>query len=193
MANAAAPLRHDPQAGHPLIEDDQGLTPEWLTAVLRSRGRLHEGRVTQVSKTPIGNGMLGLNLRLVLEYDRAEPGAPRTLVAKMASLRAESRESGAALQLYARETRFYQELAPRIVTGLAPTLFADVSADGRHFCLLFEDMGPARGGDQLAGCGIEDARAAMVAAAALHAPNCVAISATPGSRSAAKRSMQAGT
>lgn len=170
MANDAAPLRHDLQAGHPLIQDDTGLTPEWLTAVLRARGVLRDGRVADVTKAPIGNGMLGLNLRLALEYDRSEPGLPATLVAKMASLRAESRESGAALQLYARETRFYQELAPRIVTGLAPTLFADVSADGRHFCLLFEDMGPARGGDQLAGCGIEDARAAMVAAAALHAP-----------------------
>lgn len=170
MANPQAPLRHDPQAGHPLIEDDLGLTPEWLTAVMRASGRLSGSRVVEVSKTPIGNGMLGLNLRLELTYDRVEPGAPQTLVAKMASLRPESRESGAALQLYARETRFYQELAPRIVTGLAPTLFADVSADGRTFCLLFEDMGPARGGDQLAGCGIEDARAAMMAAAALHAP-----------------------
>lgn len=170
MANDAAPLRHDPRAGHPLIHDAEGLTPGWLTAVLRARGRLRDARVIQVSKTPIGNGMLGLNLRLTLEYDRAESGAPATLVSKMASLRPESRESGAALQLYARETRFYQELAPRIVTGLAPTLFADVSADGRHFCLLFEDMAPARGGDQLLGCGIEDARAAMIAAAALHAP-----------------------
>lgn len=170
MANHAAPLRHDPKAGHPLIEDEHGLTPEWLTAVLRARGRLREARVTNLTTAPIGNGLLGLNLRLSLTYGRSEPSAPSTLVAKMASRRPESRESGAALHLYSRETRFYQELAPRIVKGLAPTLFADVSADERHFCLLFEDMGPARGGDQLAGCGIEDARAAMVAAAALHAP-----------------------
>ena len=164
MAIGTAPLRHDPEAGHPLIEDEHGLTPEWLTAVLRACGCLREGRVVQVSSAPIGNGLLGLNLRLSLTYDRTESAAPATLVAKMASRRPESRESGAALHLYSRETRFYQELAPRIVKGLAPTLFADVSADERHFCLLFEDMGPARGGDQLAGCGIEDARAAMVAA-----------------------------
>lgn len=164
------PLRHDPAAGHPLIETAEGLTPKWLGAVLRAQGLLRDARISHVSATPIGNGMLGLNLRLSLQYDRAEAGAPATLVAKMASLRAESRESGAALNLYMRETRFYQELAPQIVTGLAPTLFADVSADGRHFCLLFEDMGPARGGDQLQGCDLADAEAAMRAAAALHAP-----------------------
>ena len=131
---------------------------------------MREARVSGLTQKPIGNGMLGLNLRLDLRYDRAEAGAPQSLVTKMASLRAESRESGAALQLYARETRFYQELAPRIEQGLPHTLFADVSTDGRSFCLLFEDLSPARAGDQLSGCGVDDARAAVRAAAALHAP-----------------------
>jgi hypothetical protein len=164
------PLRHDPAAGHPLIETAEGLTPEWLTAVLRGQGVLDSGRVVGVRTEPIGNGLLGLNLRLTLDYDIAEPTAPATLVAKMASLREESRRSGAALSLYARETRFYQELAARIGEGLAPVLFADVSADGTYFCLLFADLAPARIGDQLTGCSLADARTAMVTAAALHAP-----------------------
>lgn len=164
------PLQHDPAAGHPLVDTAEGLTPAWLTSVLRARGLLHAASVTGVSTRPIGNGMLGLNLRLTLEYDRSEPGAPATLVAKLASLRAESRESGAALQLYTRETRFYQLIAPRIGSCLARILFADVSEDGRRFCLLFEDLAPARSGDQLLGCDLHDAEAAMRAAAALHAP-----------------------
>jgi hypothetical protein len=164
------PLRHEPQAGHPLIHEAEELTPAWITAVLRGAGRIDRVRVTDVASEPIGNGLLGLNLRLTLRYDAAEAGAPATVVAKMASLRAESRASGAALNLYARETRFYQELAPRIRAGLAQALFADVSADGRSFCLLFEDLAPARAGDQLRGCDLADARAAMIAAAALHAP-----------------------
>lgn len=170
MSPMQVPLRHDPVAGHPLIDGAEGLTPAWITAVLRGQGVLQQGRVVGVNQTPIGNGMLGLNLKLALEYDRAESGAPASLVAKMASARPESRESGGALGLYARETRFYQELAPALDAGLPRTLFADVSDDGRHFCLLFEDLMPARGGDQLAGCSVEDARAAMDAAAALHAP-----------------------
>lgn len=170
MPGSIAPLRHNPQAGHPLIAEAEQLTTEWITAVLRARGVLDRARVTRATQTPVGNGMLGLNLRLALEYDQVESGAPTSLVAKMASTRAESRESGAALGLYARETRFYQELAPSLQAGLPQTLFADLSADGRHFCLLFEDLAPARGGDQLAGCSLADAEAAVDAAAALHAP-----------------------
>lgn len=170
MTNAKPPLQHNLDAGHPLIDGAEGLTAAWITAVLRGHGLLDQAHVSRVTQTPIGNGMLGLNLKLALEYDMPEPSAPASLVAKMASTRAESRESGAALGLYARETRFYQELAPSLDAGLPQTLFADISEDGRNFCLLFEDLTPGRGGDQLAGCSVEDAVAAMDAAAALHAP-----------------------
>ena len=170
MSAATIPLRHDPQAGHPLIDDESGLSPAWLTAVLRGQHMITAARVVAVRTQPVGNGMLGLNLRLYLDYDRSEAGTPQTLVAKLASTKPESRESGAGLGLYLRETRFYQELAPRLQHGLARTLFADVSDDGRRFCLLFEDLAPARGGDQLSGCSLADAETAIDAAAALHAP-----------------------
>ena len=170
MTDRTPPLRPNPQAGHPLIDREQDLTPAWLTAVLRARGVLHQARVVSARTRSIGNGMIGLNLRIELDYDRAEEGAPASLVAKMSSTRAESRASGATLGLYPRETRFYQEIAPRIRSGLAVTHFAGVSDDGASFCLLFEDLTPARDGDQLAGCEVEDAAAAMDTAAALHAP-----------------------
>jgi hypothetical protein len=164
------PLRHDPEAGHPLIEGAEGLTPEWVTAVLRGQGLVRDTRVTEVRSAPIGNGLLGSNLRLELEYDGQEDSAPPTLVAKMASTSEQSRQSGASLNLYGRETRFYQELAPQIREALSPCLFADVADDGTTFCLIFADMSPGRMGDQLAGCSLDDARTAMRAAAALHAP-----------------------
>ncbi|GAC1621101.1 MAG: hypothetical protein NVS9B10_03500 [Nevskia sp.] len=170
MLTITAPLRHDPQAGHPLVDGAEGLTPEWLTTVLRACGRLRDATVRRVAQTPVGNGMLGLNLRLNLDYDRAETGAPASLVAKLAAVGAVSRDAGASLRLYERETRFYQELAPMLHAGLPRTLFADIAEDGRSFTLLFEDLAPARGGDQLAGCSVADAEAAMDAAAALHAP-----------------------
>lgn len=170
MATQAPPLRHDPQAAHPLIDGAKGLTPEWITAVLRAREVLRNSSVTQVEQNEVGNGMLGLNLRLTLQYDQAEEGAPQSLVAKIASERPESRASGAGLGLYLRETRFYQEIASKLDAGLPVTHFADISADGQNFCLLFENLAPARDGDQLKGCDLADAEAAMDAAAALHAP-----------------------
>lgn len=166
----ALPLRHDPAAGHPLIDGPAGLTPEWLSTVLRAAGRLRSAAVTSVSMTPVGNGMLGTNLRLSLQYDVAEDRAPATLVAKLQAAGETSRASGAALGLYERETRFYQVIAPRLGSAVPTTLFADISADGATFCLLFEDLAPARGGDQLTGCSLADAEAAIDTAAAMHAP-----------------------
>ena len=164
------PLRSDAAAGHPLARTRSDLTPEWLSAVLRAKGLLGDGQVSSLDTTPIGNGMLGLNLRIELQYEGEAARAPASLVAKMASTKPESRASGAALKLYLREVSFYQQLAPRIDTGVAHTLFADISADGQEFCILFEDLAPARMGDQLDGCSVADARAAMVCAAAIHAP-----------------------
>jgi aminoglycoside phosphotransferase (APT) family kinase protein len=46
-----------------------------------------------------------------------------------------------------------------------------MAEDGTSFVLLFEDLGPARGGNQLAGCAIDDAREVVRQAAALHAPS----------------------
>ena len=170
MSTLTAPLRHDPAAGHPLIEGPAGLTPEWLTTVLRASGRISTARVVVASSTPVGNGMMGANLRIALRYDREEPGAPTTLVAKMAAAGETSRASGTALGLYERETRFYQVVAPRLGAVVATALFADIAADKTTFCLLFEDLAPARGGDQLTGCSLADAEAAMDAVAAMQAP-----------------------
>ncbi|WP_293374559.1 phosphotransferase [Nevskia sp.] len=170
MTAPALPLRHDSAAGHPLIDGPAGLTPAWLTAVLRAAGRLHAACVIEAVATPVGNGMLGTNLRLTLVYDTAEAGAPATLVAKLAAAGETSRASGAALGLYERETRFYQIVAPRLGSSVATALFADIAADKTTFCLLFEDLAPARGGDQLSGCNLADAEAAVDTAAALHAP-----------------------
>lgn len=170
MSKALAPLRHDPAAGYPVVEFAEGLTAGWLNNVLKARGLIAQSRVTGVVQTPVGNGLLGTNVRLQLSYDRPEAGAPASLVAKLAAVGEVSRDAGAGLQLYRRETRFYQEIAPLLKAGLPQTLFADISDDGRIFTLLFEDLAPARGGDQLAGCSVADAEAAMDAAAALHAP-----------------------
>lgn len=164
------PLSSSPEQGLPMPRSSAELTPAWTTAVLRSRHLITTSRVTNVVTKPIGNGMLGTNLRLELEYDSIEPAAPRTLVAKLAATRPESRATGAQMGLYLRETRFYQEIAPTAAVGLPETLFADISDDAQDYCLLFENLAPARCGDQIEGCEVADAGVAMDAAADLHAP-----------------------
>ncbi len=146
------------------------LLPGWLAQRLRSAGLLDEGEVTALSWEPIGTGQVGDSVRFSVNYDRADAG-PATIAGKFPAADPTSRATAAAFGLYAKEVGFYRELAPALDVR-APKAYAAELADNEiDFILLFEDLGPARSGNQLASCGLEDARAAIRQAAALHAPS----------------------
>jgi len=137
-------------------------TPEWLgDAIGRSD-------ITSVSWEPIGTGQVGDSVRFTLTH---QDGSHSTLAAKFPAEDPVSRGTAAMMGLYAKEVRFYREIAPRLDVRVPQTHAAHVSDDGGEFVLLFEDLGPARGGNQLESCGIEDACHAIRQAAAFHAPS----------------------
>ena len=92
------------------------LTTEWLTERLRSTGAIGDARVTGLSTTPVGEGigMLGILVRVALEYDRQDSGGPASLVAKFATPVESNRAVAMAYRLYEREVGFYREIAPTI-------------------------------------------------------------------------------
>lgn len=144
----------------PAHPDD--ITDAWWEQVL--------GRVpTRWRWEPIGTGQVGDSVRFTLEF--ADDPAPLTLAGKFAAADPTSRGTAAMLGLYAKEVRFYRELAPHLPIRTPRTHVADIAEDGASFCLLFEDLGPARGGNQIAGCTLADAEAVIDQAAALHAPS----------------------
>ncbi|MFZ9394898.1 MAG: phosphotransferase [Erythrobacter sp.] len=146
------------------------VTQEWLTLRLRNAGLLASGRVSDIAWHPIGTGQVGDSVRFTLSYD--PPGAgPATLAGKFPAADPTSRGTAAMLGLYRKEVGFYRDVAPLLAVRVPATYAAEVSADGASFVLLFEDLAPQRGGNQLAGCGIEDAEHAIRQAAALHAPS----------------------
>jgi aminoglycoside/choline kinase family phosphotransferase len=144
----------------PVRPDD--ITDDWWGAVL--------GRVPERWRwEAIGTGQVGDSVRFTLDFgDRA---GPATLAGKFAAADPTSRSTAAMLGLYAKEVRFYRELAAQLPVRTPDVLFAEMADDGASFCLLFEDLGPARGGNQIAGCTVADARAGVKQAAALHAPS----------------------
>lgn len=147
-------------AQFPAHPDD--ITRDWWAEVL---GRAPQGWRWE----PIGTGQVGDSVRFTLDF--ADGAGQRTLAGKFAAADPTSRGTAAMLGLYAKEVRFYRELAPQLPIRTPEALFAEMAEDGASFCLLFEDLGPARGGNQIAGCTIEDARAVVAQAAALHAPS----------------------
>lgn len=136
------------------------VSEEWLSNLLG-------GSIDGVSWKPIGTGQVGDSVRFQLTS--SSTNVRKTLAGKFAAEDQTSRSTAAMMGLYAKEVAFYRDLAPHLAVRVPEVHFADVSADGTECCILFEDLGPARGGDQIAGCSIEDARQAMRQAAALHA------------------------
>lgn len=142
----------------PAHPDD--VTPQWLGEVLAAP-------VRSVSWKPIGTGQVGDSVRFTVEGE----GTPRTLAGKFPAADPASRGTAIMFGLYRKEVEFYRHTAPNLDVRVPGVHFAEVSEEGGEFILLFEDMGPARQGDQIAGCGIEDARHAIRQAAAIHAPS----------------------
>jgi hypothetical protein len=150
------------------IED---LTPEYVTGALREGGVIRDARVTScaASGLGVGVGFLGQLARLRLAYDRDEPGAPASLIAKMPTLDPGGREICRIFQFYEREIQFYDGVAPSVDLRVPRCYFSamDIAAD--DYLLLLEDITDARIGDEVAGCGPEEAETAIRAIAAFHA------------------------
>ena len=142
------------------------VTAAWLEPHLRCDPA---ARLVDLRFEPIGTGQVGDTARFWLDWDRPD-GGPATVAAKFASHDPTSRATAALFGLYAKEVHFYSEVAPQLAVRTPRVHASALSEDGARFVLLFEDMGPARSGNQIAGCTLAEARAAIVQAAALHAP-----------------------
>lgn len=154
-----APLRYHPDA----------LTPEWFTTVLGEGGHLTDGVVSEARVAPLGTGQVADSVRIHLRYDGPQHG-PETLVAKLAAADPTSRATATRMGNYAKEVRFYQDLADSLDVTVPALYFADLDATGSDFVLLLADAAPAGQGDQLAGCSIDVAVAAVDELVGLHAP-----------------------
>lgn len=141
------------------------ITSEWLSAVL--------GHDVELAGTQrIGDGLVGMNLRLTLAPSAAGAagGIPASLVAKLPSPDATSRAAAVALRTYEREVKFYADIAPTVDIRTARCHHGEWSPDDHDFVLLLEDLAPAVPGDQLVGCDATRAQVAVVELARLHAP-----------------------
>lgn len=149
------------------------LTPEWLVGVLRR----HHADVPDIrgfDTAQIGTGQVGRCIRYTIDYSSEPPPVvPRAVVGKFASDNAESREAGKAGGCYVLEVGFYRDLQATVGIRTPRCYFAAIG-DGADpevdHALILEDMAPAAQGDQISGCTVDQAAAALEEAARLHAP-----------------------
>jgi hypothetical protein len=158
-------------AGTPaLVSDADAVTSEWLTDVLGRAGVAPPGvSVSTFEATPVGTGKLGENVRFALTWAGAEPGTvPASVVGKFPSADPTSRQAGLLTGIYVREVSFYQELAHRVAMRIPACHRAEIDPSTGDFVLVFEDITPARQGDQVTGCSVDEAASAMEQLALLH-------------------------
>jgi aminoglycoside/choline kinase family phosphotransferase len=91
-------------------------------------------------------------------------------VVKLPSPDPTSSETGFALRNYEREVKFYTEIADALDVRRPDCLYAELDLDARHFVLVLEDLAPAQQGNQITGCGVDQARLAVAELVGLHAP-----------------------
>jgi hypothetical protein len=137
------------------------VTAEWLSSILG-------GDIGSLTQTSIGDGLVGMNLRVLL-HDAA-PGLPASVVVKLPSPDPTSRATGIALRNYEREVKFYTQVASTVAIRVPTCHHASWDPVSGDFVLVLEDMAPSRQGDQITGCSVEMARLAVVELARLHGP-----------------------
>ncbi len=143
----------------------ESLQPDWLTA--QWLADVFDADVASVSATRIGDGLVGMNLRLTVV---ADPVVPSSLVVKLPSPDPLSRATGVAMRNYEREVCFYRDLAATVDIRVPVCHHVERNDDSGDFVLLLEDLAPAAQGNQLTGCSVDQARTAVVELARLHGP-----------------------
>lgn len=139
---------------------DNGLDTDRLSAVLG-------GSIERIDASLVGTGQVGENVRCRLTWSEAEAG-PASVIVKLASSNEKSRAAAAATRTYIREVGFYRDLAADVAIRVPKPYHVTEDRDANRFVLIMEDMAPARVGDQLAGCTVDQAVEALASAADLH-------------------------
>jgi hypothetical protein len=160
-----------PPAGAEVPARLETLSAPFLTACLRHCGAIAQARVIDFEATRIGEGQgfAGQLARVTLRYDRHEAGAPDSVVAKLSSPHAATRDMLDALGGYLREVRFYRELAGRIGIDTPRCYLAHYDAEQGSFFLLLEDMSPAAAPALEAGLSVEQVKLVLERLAGMHA------------------------
>ena len=151
---------HGPQP--PIVDDARELTPAWFDAVLGTAGT--RSAVHGVTAEAVGTGQMATTVRAHLDLG---DGSDRTVIVKHGR---PDVASEMARMAYAKEVSFYAELGDRVAVRTPDCLYAAMADREPRFVLVLEDLSDTRQGDQIAGCPVDHAEAALVNLAGLHGP-----------------------
>lgn len=154
----------------PWPKKPEELTTAWLDSVLSPNKPTREPRVASLQWETIGDtGFIGELARLRIEYTGESATKPRSLVAKFSHRDAHQRAMFHGIGLYAREVRFYRQLAAQAPIRTPHCYFAAIDPETGETALLLEDLAGLRTPDVTAGFDRIEAHSVVRALAAMHA------------------------
>lgn len=142
------------------------VTPAWLSAVLSERGTPVD--VSAADVVAIGTGQTGATYRVSATYGSDPAGLPQTFVIKLPAQDDAVRDR--VVFGYRSECSFYTTVADRVGVPVPDCYYCEITDDAMEYALLLADQAPAVQGDQIAGCGEQEARLVVTALAGLHGP-----------------------
>ncbi|MGE4322771.1 MAG: phosphotransferase [Sphingobium sp.] len=152
-----------------IAEKPHDIDAAWMTQALGGEhGILNGARVTDVSFRGVGHGMMSDSFRFDLTYDRSDPALPATVVGKFAAADPTSKATATNYQIYRTEVGFYRDVAPTLLANVPQPYYVGLDEQTDYFTIIMRDLAPARAIDQMAGCSLEDAEAAIREVAKLH-------------------------
>lgn len=153
-----------------IITTQAEITPDWMTAVLRSTGTIDDSTsVVAVESKDLATegGLLSEIFRVTMTYNGGT--GPATTVVKLPIHDETQRMTADILGFYARELAFYDQIAPGAAFKTPAIYGAAMAEDSTDFVLAMEDAGVLRTVDQLIGVSLDDARIALAKMAEFHA------------------------
>jgi len=142
------------------------VTNTWLSGVL-SAGRAPVA-VDEVTVRPIGTGQTAATYRINATYGSGRSDLPDSFVLKLPA-QDDSVRDGLVLG-YVSECAFYETVAELVEIPIPHCYHNDIADGGKNFALLLGDEADAVQGDQIGGCGPEQALSVARALAGLHGP-----------------------
>jgi len=145
------------------------LTAEWLQKVLSPH--LDGESIAGFSKEIIGvgEGFMGQLARITLTYNRDQSTAPKTIIAKFAAVRQDTRDMAADRNLYKREIGFYRDIGEKSGVPIPKCYYADYFEENNQFILLIEDLAPGEPSNQIEGTDRATSKKVIENFASLHA------------------------
>ena len=151
-----------------LLSSIDQIDTSWLQSVLVTAG-IEAPAISSFEFHPLGAGNTGVTVKVILGYETADTDAPKSVVCKFHPPDKERLERIKAAGVFQIETGAQKLLADHCEAAIPDCYFVAVSDDGGKFNLVCEDLSKQCDlGDQIAGCSIIEAKAAIAELAKMH-------------------------